>query len=145
MVNPTPGAKRPPSLHAFLDAGCDLVETGVWIDSLAHLVFLELPFMPAAARREHAERSRDIADSLLAQDSPISGCGGDGPCSSTGPPRCTATPSSLSASGRLYLLRWPAGTDPRRPLPPSVPAPDPGSGLVVELRQLPSSFRRGRS
>ncbi len=62
--------QHPPSLHAFLDAGCDLVETGVWIDSLAHLVFLELPFMPATARRDHAERSRDIANALLAQDGP---------------------------------------------------------------------------
>ncbi len=60
---------RPPSLRAFLDAGCDLGASEIWMESLAELVFLQLPFIPVGERRHRARRRRNCADLLLAGES----------------------------------------------------------------------------
>ncbi len=71
MTTESTGAvQQPPSLGTFLDAGCDLAETGVWLDGLARLVLIELPLMPPRARVDQAERSRCIAKSMLASGDP---------------------------------------------------------------------------
>jgi hypothetical protein len=66
MADSSGALQRPPSLQVFLDVGCDLVESEVWIEGLAELVFLQLPFMPLGERRRQAQESRRFADVMLA-------------------------------------------------------------------------------
>jgi hypothetical protein len=55
----------PPTLEAFLAAGCDLTATGVWLEELAEVVLLRIPLEPPGQRKQRAEWARCMAASLL--------------------------------------------------------------------------------
>lgn len=57
---------RPPSLRAVLDAGCDLVATGVWLTGLAEVLYTELPGMPPKVRARRAANWRASVEDLIA-------------------------------------------------------------------------------
>jgi hypothetical protein len=58
MSDSSGALQRPPSLRAFLDAGCDLTEEGIWVERLAEVVYLDLPVTPPRAKRAAAARAR---------------------------------------------------------------------------------------
>lgn len=62
----TQGNARPPSLRAVLDAGCDLVATGVWLTGLAEELYTVLPFLPAQVRASRAADWRASVEDLVA-------------------------------------------------------------------------------
>lgn len=57
---------RPPSLREVLDAGCDLTETGVWLEGLAEDLYQHLPFLPPKERAKKAAFWRASFEDLAA-------------------------------------------------------------------------------
>ncbi len=66
--NPRNPLRRPPPLAAFLEAGCSLVDTGVWLEGLAEVAFREVPLTPPMERARLAESRRRDAEELLELD-----------------------------------------------------------------------------
>jgi hypothetical protein len=64
MADSSGALQRPPFLRAFLDAGWDLTEEGIWVERLAEVVYLDLPVTPPRERAKRAAAARARAMDL---------------------------------------------------------------------------------